>query len=319
MTTPHPPQPAPAILGRMLISLGVLALASGAFRLSLHPENDRAPAANGPQRTFTQSEALGGASALHLRVNGDRSDLTLDSADLPGRALSGQLNGGGTVDRGTSRSGGTLNLTYSAHGPGGLSWLTSHDTSWHLSVTRAVPTQVQVGLISGDLNLHLEDARLEGLQANTTSGTLDARLPAGLTGDVRLNSLSGDLSVRFGDRGAARPAPSFTANTLSGDQNIDLSGHRFQHVAVNSTSGDVNVSLAAGGEARVASMSGDVTVRVPAGVPVRLTTHTTSGDVSLPDDFTREGRPAGAGNAQDTLRLVVNTTSGDINIEEVQP
>ena len=348
MTTPHPTQPVPAVLGRLLISLGVLALAGGAFRLSLRmpPAAQGAALAAGAQR-----EPLDGASSLQLHLDGDHPNLTLEAADLPGLALQGQLNGPEELRRTASRAGGALALDYSARVGGAWPfWLGSQDGRWTLTLNRALPSRLDLTLASGDLNLGLEGARLQGLTAQTDSGNLEARLPARLSGDVRLSTASGDLRARVvgpegGRQAGGQPGgQTFSARSGSGELDLDLSAAAFRRVEAVTASGDLGLTLPARGglNARLQSGSGDLTATLPAGSgggtvsvqtgsgdltlrldPARavvVRAQSGSGDLDGPDGPLAGGvyrTPAAAGAP--ALQVTLQTGSGDVRIEEARP
>lgn len=215
---------------------------------------------------------------------------------------------------------------------------------WSVKLARGLPVDLRLHLASGDANLVLTTATLTGLTVRSASGNQDISLPLQMNGDARFQSTSGDIQLsQTGSIAPGRPARALEAQTESGNLNLNLAGAAFGRVRAISRSGDQSVTLPARpsvaatlatqsgnlnltvpagltrGDLNLTSASGDLGLRLPAGAAVRLNVSTGSGDVSVPDSYTRrnssylspaalEGGPA--------LNLNVTTGSGNVAVTE---
>lgn len=167
---------------------------------------------------------------------------------------------------------------------------------------------------SGDISLN-GCTNISELKMNSTSGDVNAEIPAGMTlRDIKLNSTSGDITLNGN-------ADWLTASTMSGDVHIigsfkeaamksvsgdvELNGNT-QKLQANSVSGDalLKTENSAEQDLRINTVSGDVEVSLPVGVPVNLMTSMVSGDVENHHPNSRDA----------LIALDVKTTSGDITI-----
>lgn len=297
----RPVQPAPAVISRTLLSLGLIALSAAAFRLTLAP----LPPGTVPSvRTLTQTEPLAGASRAQLTLNSGWTDLDLTAADLPGLLLRGQVQwpGGVAVTRQAERAGDRLSVSYQLSdrrsvgmvSPVRLRWDADglHAGAaespprgpWAVRLGRARPTELRASSGSGDQRLVLTDAALSGLTAVAGSGELSVRLPRQLSGDARLVTRSGTLSAEQTGPQAAATTHQLTATSGSGEVRLDLKQSGFRQVRVQSGSGDVRVALPGrpGVDAVLGSDSGDLRVTVPARLSSgRLYLNGGSGDMTV--------------------------------------
>jgi DUF4097 and DUF4098 domain-containing protein YvlB len=147
------------------------------------------------------------------------------------------------------------------------------------------------------------------------------------SGDVRLENVSGDLTVKSasGDVNARHVGGRATVNTASGDVGL---GHVGGTISANSASGDISIDAAHGdakantasgdvslgavlqGDVSVNSASGDVSVGVRRGSKAFLDCSTVSGDARSELDMTGDA-PAGDGPM---VHVKARTVSGDIVI-----
>lgn len=139
--------------------------------------------------------------------------------------------------------------------------------------------------VSSDLELRIP--RESSLRASGVSADIEVR---GVRGELRLNSVSGDISAQvFG---------SVEAATVSGD--IDLAGEGAEGYArLSSVSGDVDVK-GLSGELEMTSVSGDLAV--DGGTWSRFYGQTTSGDMDWSAAVT------------DNARVDVETINGDLEV-----
>jgi hypothetical protein len=111
-------------------------------------------------------------------------------------------------------------------------------------------------------------------EVSTVSADIDA---ANLKGDVRIESVSGDVTLAT--------AGSVRAKTVSGDMKIHGGGPRLEATSV---SGDVQVIAGPLDDAELETVSGDIRIESELAPKARLEAHTVSGEVEL-------RLPAGAG------------------------
>jgi hypothetical protein len=180
------------------------------------------------------------------------------------------------------RDNAAVTLTVPAQCPARLGLLSAS------AVVSGLRSGAQVKSMSGDITL---DAVSGDIDAETMSGEIAAR---DIDGTVRFKSMSGGLTL------AAGWLSSLTANTMSGQVTADI-------------------ALCERGSARIGTMSGDVTLRLPANSDARVRLKSASGavcsefdslrTVEAPASHTVSGN-VGAG----TGHVSVNTMSGTVTL-----
>jgi hypothetical protein len=199
-------------------------------------------------------------AALRVRVISG-SVAILASQDPPSLDVA-SLNGQPLL---VTHEAGILTVTYEDLQPGGLrGWLRPqrHSADVTITVPAGCPTQVSVinaGTIVSGISANISaksvsgDITLDGVtgsvDAKTVSGNVEAR---GIGGDLAFSSVSGDLTL------AGSAIGRLSARTVSGQVTADL-------------------DVPAGSGARVSTVSGDVSVRVPASASARVDLRSTSG------------------------------------------
>jgi DUF4097 and DUF4098 domain-containing protein YvlB len=153
-------------------------------------------------------------------------------------------------------------------------------------VTLPAPAKVTGANSSGDINLQgVSAVDVSTSSGNVTVDRVDGPVTASATsGDVQVTNVTGPAQLKT-------TSGNITARGLSATAEADA------------TSGDVTLGFTAAVDVRAKTTSGNIDVRVPGG-PYHVTTHVTSGDVTvnIPTD------PAGAHS------LDLQATSGDINV-----
>jgi len=165
--------------------------------------------------------------------------------------------------------------------------------------------------------------REASVELQTLSGDVVA---AGIAGDSRWVTASGDLRLDLGDGAvtaesmsgdvtlvAGRPA-SVALRAVSGD--VRIRAQRIDNLTASTTSGAIGVEAALGPRAahRLSSVSGSVELATPS--PVRAETASITGDVRASGvdqhDGGRGARTLVSGDG--SVRVAVRTTSGDIRL-----
>ena len=130
------------------------------------------------------------------------------------------------------------------------------------------------------------------------------------SGDVRLDEVSGELSVQTasGDVEIDRAGGSVSVQAVSGDVHVREAAGA---VSVTNVSGDVSLEAVTAGRVSVQSVSGDVEVGVRRGSRLHVDAATLSGD-------TRSELELGDEPASDDdgplVELRVKTVSGDVSV-----
>ena len=166
--------------------------------------------------------------------------------------------------------------------------------------------KLSIESVSGDVTVA---AAPRTLDAETVSGNL--RLTVN-SDEVDLETVSGDVILR------GRLPGKVSADSVSGDIDIEVNGERIRSLKASTVSGDARVrtALADGGEIKLESVSGNLRLSTPAGLSARVTAETFSGDLRAPG--ARIQRPkygpgasleARYGSGQGTVRM--ETFSGD--------
>lgn len=180
--------------------------------------------------------------------------------------------------------------------------------------------------LRGATGLDIDVPRTVAIACRTLSGDIVAE---GIGGPSRWNSASGDIQVAVdagpvtidtmaGNAAVRASVPvGLTVRTVSGD--VRAHAPRLDASTITTTSGDVHLaaSLTAGVRHTVSSVSGDVDLETDS--PVRVETHSLTGDVKVDGPHRTEG---GRGNRTviigDGAAVVsVSTTSGDVRISTV--
>lgn len=188
-----------------------------------------------------------------------------------------------------------------------------------------VPLNLNASSSSGDMQFNLADFTLTGLSASTSSGRVQAQLPAsGAAYPVTASSSSGNIEFTVAD-GAAINFESISTSsgavTVTGGTGSVLNG-----ASISTSSGDVMLTFSgpAAAEFRISTSSGRTTVVVPEGAAVRLEiASNSSGAITVPDwlpqveggEKTGAWESAGYADAEQRILIVVtSTSSGDITV-----
>ena len=141
---------------------------------------------------------------------------------------------------------------------------------------------------------------------------LDVHLPADYSGDLRIDSVSGDVELSFGEY------QDLSMKTTSGE--IDVDAVTTESIAVETTSGDITAARIEAGSVNAESTSGEIEFD---GAVVEVDAGTTSGDISFAiEDLLGDvtiGSTSGdvklALPKEKAFDLSVRSTSGDIECD----
>ena len=202
--------------------------------------------------------------------------------------LSGKIGSFG----GASETHVTLRLPGTIH-PDVCIRTTGGDISW----TEAIPGSAFVlGTTSGDIRVRIDSSvLLPEAEISTTSGDVEAKMSVGT---VRINTVSGDITWE-GDAGVLE------MNSTSGDTSAL---GRIRMMDLNATSGELDLMLEdnSPSEAKINTVSGDISVRLPASVgEVSAKLSTVSGDIRTRGVDLVEESP---------IMIEAHTVSGDLKI-----
>ncbi len=289
--TVHPaPRPLLPVLARMALGLGLAGLGGV---LTWQGAEVRPTPGMGTTTTPVRV-ALDGprpsdlAAAATLQISGDRSSVSVDSL-AAGSAL---LVGGhvthrerNPVELRSDRVGRQVKVTLAltvqpTDRPGMI--VSGPEPVQHviaLQLSRAVPVTLSARTVSGDQTLDLSALTVRGLNLRTVSGDQTVTLPARTAGPAALVSTSGNIRVTAA-RGAVPEA--LRVNSVGGDQVLNLAGARVGTLGLGTASGDIDLTLPAEvPRAAVTTASGDVTVTARPGTRGNLDVRTQGGDVTL--------------------------------------
>ena len=184
--------------------------------------------------------------------------------------------------------------------------------------------QARLSSASGDISV----GRVDGdFRANTASGDVSASAVGGKTevttasgsvtlevaqGPSRIRTASGDVVIKGG-------GGHVSAQSASGDVRI---GEVLNGCQVQTASGDQELERAVSGKARLETMSGDLTVRVPKGTAVSVELETVTGSLSSEIELSAErpGDQSGAANEEEGrsfLEVNARTVTGDVEIKRL--
>lgn len=325
-----PPQPLAPVLARIALGLGVVAAGAGLTWAGLRVTPT--PGLNAVQTPLTLP--LGGAAALNVRLEGDRTNLAVAGLPWPGRealkgsALHRERNPLGVQ---TTREGSALNVDLYLNvqpleegvvrlGPPSL----QHRLDLQLS--RGVPVTLTTDTQSGDTRLDLHALRIRALNVRGGFGEVRVTLPERQSGPLTFVTLGGDVALRA--PGAWR-APALRVNTESGDVQLELGKARTEALNIGTRSGDVTGTLPRADHQSVTSGTGDLTLDLPEGAAGTLDLRSEGGNVtlSLPrgvrarvrfTDRTALHLPPGLprqGNAAATSRAALNDPDLDLFVD----
>ena len=152
------------------------------------------------------------------------------------------------------------------------------------ALTPRIPLTVTTLTGVGDQTLDLSTLRLRALTARTTSGALKVTLPARPAGPLSLITESGALTVNaplISGQPGTRPE-ALRVNSRWGDVSLDLAGAELGTLSVGNGSGAVRLTLPARTDrGSLTTISGDVTVTALAGSAGNLDIRTQTGTVTL--------------------------------------
>ena len=270
-------QPIPPVLARMALGLGLAALGGTLAwnTVTVRPT----PGLRGSLTPINLSQD--GLAAAAVRLEGDRTDLRLDSlapgsADLLGGTATHRTRNPVSVT--TSRTGGTLGAT-------GLKGATmtaavilnvqplqrgvavngGPEPLQHrldLRLNRGLPITLTTRTVTGDQTLDLSALRLRALTTRTTFGKLNIIIPARQSGPLSIVSDTGAVTV-LAPTGAAPEA--LRVNADGGNLALNLGAARVQTLSVGASGGNVRLTLPGSGRSSVNVGRGNVTVSVRPG------------------------------------------------------
>ncbi|EYB67329.1 hypothetical protein DEIPH_ctg044orf0048 [Deinococcus phoenicis] len=277
-----PPRPLAPVLARIALGLGLVA--AGAALGWQGQRVTPTPGLNAVQTPL--AFPLNGAEALNVRLEGDRSDLSVGGLAWPGRAaLSGQAvrRERNPLRAQATREGGTLNLDLRLNVQPlkeGVIRVSTRPLQHRLDtqLSRAVPITLTTDTYSGDTRLDLHALRVRTLNVRSGFGKVVATLPERQSGPLTFVTLGGPVTLH------ARPtwrAPALRVNTESGDVRLDLAAARVESLSVGVLSGDVTGDLPRTDRTSVASGHGDVALNLPDGAAGTFDLRSEGGHVAL--------------------------------------
>jgi len=149
-------------------------------------------------------------------------------------------------------------------GPGVFTdWISQVQVQAEVGLAIGVPMDLEVDMGGGNSEMDLSEITLEGLKADSGSGSLTATLPEG-NYPVDLSSGSGSVTVTTGEDSEL-------------DMKVDVGSGRIMVTLADGNSGGITLD----------SGSGSITVIVPEGVAVQVSGDTGSGSVTVPAGFVR--------------------------------
>ena len=151
---------------------------------------------------------------------------------------------------------------------------------------------LKVSTVSGDIRTESKEIEFDKVSLHTTSGDIKCEA---LFSDLSAETVSGDINIRNSDDDKHAPV---SIKTVSGD--ITLAHGGISELDINTTSGDVRLDRAAFENGKISTVSGDVKGSVNG--EYKITTHTVSGDISVPSF------------ADSANKLEISTTSGDVTM-----
>lgn len=194
---------------------------------------------------------------------------------------------------------------------------------WDVGIQPAAPLTLELASSSGDLSLNLNDFTLTSFDARTSSGAIDAHLPALADAyPVSLDTSSGGISVTLED-GSTVEFGKF--NSSSGSLTLNSGAGSTVRGSLSTSSGKVALNFGADAEASldVTTSSGSVTVSVPQGKALRLKIdRNSSGSVDVPAwlprvsgvDKTGVWETDGFAQAQHQIVVRITDSSGAITV-----
>lgn len=286
-------QPIPPVLARMALGLG-LAVLGGTLAwntVTVRPT----PGLRGSLTPINLSQD--GLAAAAVRLEGDRTDLRLDSlapgsADLLGGTATHRTRNPVSVT--SSRTGGTLGATGLKGATmtaavilnvqpleRGVTVTGGPEPLQHrldLRLNRGLPITLTTRTVTGDQTLDLSALRLRALTTRTTFGKLNITLPARQSGPLSIVSDTGAVTV-LAPTGAAPEA--LRVNADGGNLALNLGAARVQTLSVGASGGNVRLTLPRSGRSSVNVGRGNVTVSVRSGTRGSLDIRAGAGRVLL--------------------------------------
>lgn len=196
---------------------------------------------------------------------------------------------------------------------------------WDIDIDPAAPLALTVDSSSGDLTLNLNDFTLTRLDAQSSSGQIEAHLPAAQKYAAAFETSSGGVNVSLEDQSEV-DLTKFKSS--SGAITLNTGSASTVSADVETSSGAITLNFGADTSVAmvVGTSSGSVTVSVPSGTALRLQIDdNSSGSVTVPawlarvSGAERTGVWESAGFAQAERQIVVHVTrdsSGAITVTE---
>lgn len=277
-----PPRPLLPVLARIALGLGLVIAGAG-----LTVQNVRVTPAPGMKAVQTPLNLpLEGAGALNVRLEGNRTDLTVAGLPWPGRAaLTGEARHRlrNPLKVSTVREGRTLSvdlrLNVQPVDRGVIqmdSWRVQHKLSAQLS--RWVPVSLSTDAGSGQTRLNLHALRVRSLNVRSRFGLIRATLPERQSGPLTFVTVGGAVTLRAP---AAWRAPALRVNTEGGDVDLHLGAARVEAVHIGTRSGDVTGELPRADHQSVTTGTGDLDLTLPDGAAGTLDLRAEEGRVTL--------------------------------------
>lgn len=277
-----PPRPLAPVLGRIALGLGLVA--GGAVLAWRGGHVTPTPGLNAVRTPLDLP--LGGAAALNVRLEGDRSNLHVAGLAWPGRAaLTGSAlrRERNPLRVEVTRRDGTLDvdarLNVKPLQEGVIRVPTpplQHKLETQLS--RGVPVTLTTDTYSGTTRLDLHALRVRALNVRSGFGEVVATLPGRQSGPLTFVTLGGEVTLH------APPewrAPALRVNTESGDVRLGLGPARVESLSIGVLSGDVTGALPRTDRVTIASGRGDVALDLPDGAAGTLDLRSEGGRVAL--------------------------------------
>lgn len=254
------------------------------------------------RRSFT----VGAHPRLEIRIQSGRVDVESGTDGT----IEVELQGRGSEDVEVEALGDST-VVVRQRGDSGSGWLVrSSSVRLHARVPEGTDLDLQAASADAWVDGRLGRASFKTASGDVNAGALDALDVKTASGDVKVDRVSGDLtlSTASGDVYAGEIEGRVEARLASGD--LRLATVRGE-VRASTASGDIRIDRFEGSDLSVKSVSGDLVIGVPAGTRADLDLSSFSGQVRLPE------RRAGGEPGDRYVRMAAKSISGDIVIERL--